>query len=64
MRPEPCDLLIEPRWLLPVAPENTVLTNTGLVVRDGRIVGTLSGVEADEQSVMSLASGEASGSAA
>ena len=38
MRPEPCDLLIEPRWLLPVAPENTVLTNTGLVVRDGRII--------------------------
>ncbi len=34
------------------------------VVRDGSIVGTLLGAEADEQSVMSLASGEASGSAA
>ncbi len=38
MRPEPCDLLLEPRWLLQVAPDNTVLTGHALVVRDGRIL--------------------------
>jgi ABC-type sugar transport system ATPase subunit len=45
-------------------PELLELSDVIHVVRDGRIVGTLSGLEADEQSVMSLASGEASGSAA
>ena len=45
-------------------PELLELSDVIHVVRDGRIVGTLSGTEADEQSVMSLASGEASGSAA
>jgi len=45
-------------------PELLELSDVIHVVRDGRIVGTLSGIDADEQSVMSLASGEASGSAA
>ncbi len=45
-------------------PELLELSDVIHVVRDGRIVGTLSGVDADEQSVMSLASGQASGSAA
>ena len=45
-------------------PELLELSDVIHVVRDGRIVGTLSGPDADEQSVMSLASGEAPGSAA
>jgi len=40
-------------------PELLELSDVIHVVRDGRIVGTLSGDEADEKSVMSLASGEA-----
>jgi 5-methylthioadenosine/S-adenosylhomocysteine deaminase len=35
---EPADLLIEPRWLLPIAPANTVLEGHGLVASGGRIV--------------------------
>src|ERR1700740_2354109 len=35
---EPIDLLIEPRWLLPMAPLNAVLTSQAVAVRDGRIV--------------------------
>lgn len=34
---EPCDLLIEPRWLLPVAPLNTVLEQHAVAVSAGRI---------------------------
>ncbi len=45
-------------------PELLELSDVIHVVRDGRIVGTLSGADADEQSVMSLASGEAAGSVA
>ena len=45
-------------------PELLELSDVIHVVRDGRIVGTLSGVDADEQSVMSLASGETAGSPA
>lgn len=45
-------------------PELLELSDIIHVVRDGRIVGTLSGADADEQSVMSLASGEAAGSIA
>ncbi len=45
-------------------PELLELSDVIHVVRDGRIVGTLSGIDADEQSVMSLASGQAAGSAA
>lgn len=40
-------------------PELLELSDKIHVVRDGRIVGTLAGAEADERSVMSLASGEA-----
>jgi ABC-type sugar transport system ATPase subunit len=40
-------------------PELLELSDTIHVVRDGRITGTLTGAEADETSVMSLASGEA-----
>lgn len=39
-------------------PELLELSDTIHVVRDGRIMGTLSAAEADEKSVMSLASGE------
>jgi ABC-type sugar transport system ATPase subunit len=39
-------------------PELLELSDTIHVVRDGRIVGTLSGPEADETSVMALASGQ------
>jgi ABC-type sugar transport system ATPase subunit len=39
-------------------PELLELSDLIHVVRDGRIMGTLSGAEADEKSVMSLASGE------
>lgn len=45
-------------------PELLELSDLIHVVRDGRIVGTLSSDDADEQSVMSLASGESSGNAA
>lgn len=39
-------------------PELLELSDVIHVIRDGRIMGTLSGAEADEKSVMSLASGE------
>ena len=45
-------------------PELLELSDVIHVVRDGRIVGTLSGLDADETSVMSLASGETTVSAA
>jgi ABC-type sugar transport system ATPase subunit len=45
-------------------PELLELSDVIHVVRDGLIVGTLSADEADEQAVMSLASGETAGSAA
>lgn len=35
---EPIDLLIEPRWLLPMAPLNAVLTSQAVAVSSGRIV--------------------------
>ena len=35
--PEAADLLIEARWLLPIAPENTVLRAHGVIVSGGRI---------------------------
>lgn len=34
----PCDLLIEPRWLIPVVPEGVVLEQHALAVADDRIV--------------------------
>jgi 5-methylthioadenosine/S-adenosylhomocysteine deaminase len=35
---EPVDLLIEARWVLPIAPVNTVLADHAVAVTDGRIV--------------------------
>ncbi len=35
---EPADLLIEPRWLLPMAPAHGALSGQGVVVAGGRIV--------------------------
>jgi 5-methylthioadenosine/S-adenosylhomocysteine deaminase len=39
MPPEPVDLLIETRWVLPVAPVNTVLADHAVAVSSGKIVG-------------------------
>jgi 5-methylthioadenosine/S-adenosylhomocysteine deaminase len=36
--PQPADLLIEPRWLLPIAPANTVLRLQAVAVGGGRIL--------------------------
>lgn len=38
MPPESVDLLIEARWVLPIAPVNTVLADHAVAVADGRIV--------------------------
>src|SRR3981081_4480036 len=38
MPPESADLLIEDRWLLPIAPVNTVLADHAVAVTSGRIV--------------------------
>jgi 5-methylthioadenosine/S-adenosylhomocysteine deaminase len=38
---EKADLVINPRWTVPVIPRGAVLTDHGLVVRDGRIVAIL-----------------------
>jgi 5-methylthioadenosine/S-adenosylhomocysteine deaminase len=35
---QPCDLLIQARWVLPIAPVNTVLTNHAVALAEGRIV--------------------------
>jgi 5-methylthioadenosine/S-adenosylhomocysteine deaminase len=35
---ESVDLVIEPRWVLPIAPANTVLTDHAVAVTEGRIV--------------------------
>lgn len=39
MSMQTADLLIEPRWLLPVAPNNTVLTHHAVAVAAGSIIG-------------------------
>jgi 5-methylthioadenosine/S-adenosylhomocysteine deaminase len=39
MPPEPVDLLIEARWVLPMAPVNTVLPDHAVAVSAGKIVG-------------------------
>lgn len=36
--PQPADLLIEPRWLLPVAPAGAALPGCAVVIRHGRII--------------------------
>jgi 5-methylthioadenosine/S-adenosylhomocysteine deaminase len=38
MPPEPVDLLIEARWVLPIAPVNTVLADHAVAVASGKIV--------------------------
>lgn len=38
MPPEPADLLIEARWVLPIAPVNTVLADHAVAVVSGKIV--------------------------
>jgi 5-methylthioadenosine/S-adenosylhomocysteine deaminase len=38
MPPESVDLLIEPRWVLPIAPANTVLADHAVAISAGRIV--------------------------
>jgi 5-methylthioadenosine/S-adenosylhomocysteine deaminase len=38
LTPQPADLLIEPRWLLPIAPANTVLGSQAVAVGGGRIL--------------------------
>jgi len=38
MPPEPVDLLIEARWVLPIAPVNTVFADHAVAVTSGRIV--------------------------
>lgn len=39
MPPEPVDLLIEARWVLPIAPVNTVLADHAVAISSGKIVG-------------------------
>src|SRR5579859_2254148 len=45
---ESVDLVIEPRWVLPIAPVNTVLADHAVAIRDGRIValGTVAEINA------------------
>lgn len=38
MNPEAVDLLINPRWIIPVIPENATFSDCSVAVRDGRIV--------------------------
>ncbi|HET9390889.1 MAG TPA: hypothetical protein VFO44_14670, partial [Steroidobacteraceae bacterium] len=38
MSPEPVDLLIEARWLLPIAPVNTVLAEHAVAISSGKIL--------------------------
>jgi 5-methylthioadenosine/S-adenosylhomocysteine deaminase len=42
---ESVDLVIEPRWVLPIAPVNTVLTDHAVAVSAGRIVALASAAE-------------------
>jgi 5-methylthioadenosine/S-adenosylhomocysteine deaminase len=44
--PQPIDLLLSPRWLLPVEPAGIVLEGHSLAVNDGRIVAVLPEAEA------------------
>src|SRR4051794_2139314 len=39
MPPEPVDLLIEARWVLPMAPVNTVLCGHAVAISSGKVVG-------------------------
>jgi len=44
--PEPIDLLIDARWVIPVNPAGLVLKHHSLAVRDGRILAVLPAAEA------------------
>jgi 5-methylthioadenosine/S-adenosylhomocysteine deaminase len=44
---ESADLVIEPRWVLPIAPVNTVLTDHAVAVTAGRIVAVAPAAEID-----------------
>jgi len=44
--PQPCDLLIEARWVVPVEPHGVVLEEHAVAVRDGAIVAVLPIAEA------------------
>jgi 5-methylthioadenosine/S-adenosylhomocysteine deaminase len=46
MPPQPVDLLIEARWIVPVEPHAVVLENHAVAVQDGRIVALLPIAEA------------------
>ncbi len=46
---QPVDLLIEPRWIIPVEPADTVLEHHALVVDGGRILALLPTDEADRR---------------
>jgi len=39
--PQPCDLLIEAGWVVPVVPHGVVLEDHAVAVRDGAIVAIL-----------------------
>jgi 5-methylthioadenosine/S-adenosylhomocysteine deaminase len=44
-----CDTLIAPRWCVPVEPENVVLSDHAVIVRDGRIVDILPVTDAKDK---------------
>jgi 5-methylthioadenosine/S-adenosylhomocysteine deaminase len=44
--PREIDLLIEPRWIIPVEPAGIILEHHGLAVSDGRIVALMTAAEA------------------
>lgn len=46
---EQIDTLIRPRWIVPVSPAETALTDSALAVHNGRIVDIVSNAEADER---------------
>jgi 5-methylthioadenosine/S-adenosylhomocysteine deaminase len=47
--PREIDLLIEPRWMIPIEPTGVVLEHHALAVLDGRIVALLPAAEARQQ---------------
>jgi 5-methylthioadenosine/S-adenosylhomocysteine deaminase len=44
-----CDTLIAPRWCVPVEPENVVLSDHAVIVRDGRIIDILPVTDAKDK---------------
>lgn len=49
MNQEAIDLLLEPRWLIPVQPASVVLENHAVAIREGEIVAVLPADEATER---------------